>query len=46
MCRLHEISFWSYLRDRLNGYNVIPRLSEFIKKAVYGDMDEGFTNTF
>ncbi|WP_419832465.1 hypothetical protein [Endozoicomonas atrinae] len=46
MCRLHEISFWSYLRDRLNGYNVIPRLSEFIKKAVYGDMDEGFTTVF
>ncbi|WP_419835794.1 hypothetical protein [Endozoicomonas atrinae] len=29
-----------------DSYNVIPRLSEFIKKAVYGDMDEGFTNTF
>ena len=46
MCRLHGISFWSYLQDRMHGYDLIPRLSEFIKQAVYGDMDDSFAKAF
>jgi len=32
-CRKHGLSFWEYLRDRVSGLNVIPRLAHFIRQA-------------
>ena len=32
-CRLHGLSFWDYLTDRLTGSGVFPRLVDLIEKA-------------
>ena len=32
-CRLHGLSFWDYLTDRLTGSGVFPRLADLIEKA-------------
>ena len=32
-CRLHGLSFWYYLTDRLTGVGVFPRLADLIEKA-------------
>ena len=32
-CRKHGLSFWEYLRDRVSGLNVVPRLANFIHQA-------------
>jgi uncharacterized small protein (DUF1192 family) len=37
-CRKHGISFWDYLKDRVSGNNIIPRLTEYIRQAAYSRM--------
>ena len=45
-CRLHGISFWEYLKDRLNGIGFIPRLCSLIKQNAIGIVDDCFTSSF
>ncbi|WP_257297114.1 hypothetical protein, partial [Endozoicomonas sp. YOMI1] len=32
-CRLYGLSFWDYLKDRLNGVEQFPRLESLVEKA-------------
>jgi hypothetical protein len=34
-CRKHGISFWHYLKDRVSGNSIIPRLTEYIRQAAH-----------
>nr|MDT0253524.1 transposase [Endozoicomonas sp.] len=45
-CRLHGISFWEYLKDRLNGIGLIPRLSSLIMQPAGDSLDDSFASGF